>query len=165
MADPGFPRGGGANSKGGCEKLLFSQFFPQNSIKLKEFGPRRRAPLAAPPPRSANEHIDILLNTTDLQCYLRRKVCSQATKFSPSLITARNEVTKVMFLHLTFCSQGGVCLIACWDTTPPPRPGTPQSRHHPPPGAGTPPGGETATAADGMHPTGMHSCIILYLRI
>ena len=26
VADPGFPQGLGANSKGGCEKLLFSQF-------------------------------------------------------------------------------------------------------------------------------------------
>ena len=32
VADPGFPRGGDANSKGGCEKLLFSHF----SQKLHE---------------------------------------------------------------------------------------------------------------------------------
>ena len=36
VADPGFARGGGTNSKGGCEKLLFIQFFPK---KLHEFGP------------------------------------------------------------------------------------------------------------------------------
>ena len=36
--DPGFPRDGSANSKGGCEKLLFGQFFPKNCIKLNEFG-------------------------------------------------------------------------------------------------------------------------------
>ena len=36
-----------------------------------------------------------------------------------------------------FCSQGwGVCLSACWDTTPPHGPGTPQTRH--PTGPGTP---------------------------
>ena len=29
VADPAFPRDEGANSKGGCEKLLFSQFFPK----------------------------------------------------------------------------------------------------------------------------------------
>ena len=39
VAGPGFPQGGGANSKDGCEKLLFGQFFPKNCMKLKEFGP------------------------------------------------------------------------------------------------------------------------------
>ena len=71
------------------------------------------------------------------------------------LVTVRNEVAKVMFLHLSVCPQGGVCLSACWDTNPPPpgadppgsrhpleqtlppRADTPQCRH--PPGAGTPP--------------------------
>ena len=140
-----------------------------------------------------------------------------------------------MFLQASVCPQGGVCLSACWDTTPPehtppgvdtaqsrhppeqtypweqtpPRADTPWSRHPPeqtppqsrhpleqtPPGADNPPGsrhppgqtppgadtpqgehpppehtpptpphphppGETATAADGTHPTGMHSCCI-----
>ena len=40
MADQGFPRAGDTNSKGGCEKLLFSQFLPKNCMILKEFGPR-----------------------------------------------------------------------------------------------------------------------------
>ena len=31
---------GTAYSKGGCEKLLFGQFFPKNCAKLKEFEPR-----------------------------------------------------------------------------------------------------------------------------
>ena len=74
----------------------------------------------------------------------------------------------------SFCSQGGhVCLSACWDTHPLGR--HPLGRH--PPGY-TPPqqtpcpvhagihtprrpvhaGIDMATAADGMHPTGMHSC-------
>ena len=55
---------------------------------------------------------------------------------------------------LSFCPRGGVCLSACWDTTPlgggrhsSPRPGTPRSRYPPrsrlprtrhPPEAGTP---------------------------
>ena len=34
----------GANSKGGCEKLLFSQFFPKNCTKLKEFTTPRGPP-------------------------------------------------------------------------------------------------------------------------
>ena len=36
MADPGFPRVGAA--KGGREKLLFGQFFPENYTKKKEIG-------------------------------------------------------------------------------------------------------------------------------
>ena len=39
-ADPGFPRGGSTNSKGGYEELLLSQIFPKYCMKLKEFGPR-----------------------------------------------------------------------------------------------------------------------------
>ena len=50
-----------------------------------------------------------------------------------------------------------------------PRSRPPRSRHPPgadtpqeqtSPGADTPPPGETATAADGTHPTGMHSCLM-----
>ena len=148
------------------------------------------------------------------------------------VITVRNEVVKVMFLHLSVCPQGEVCLSACWDTTkpleqaPPLGAGTPRSRYPPgagkssweqaplgtgtckqaPPRAGTPreqappppgeqatplgsrhhpreqappwqqappweqaptplprasnPLQETATVADGTHPTGMHFCIV-----
>ena len=42
-----------------------------------------------------------------------------------------------------FCPRGGVCLSACWDTTPPPRPGTPQNQaplDQEPPQEQTPPG-------------------------
>ena len=73
-----------------------------------------------------------------------------------------------MFLQASVCPQEG-CLPQCmlgYHIPPPgsrhlPRadipPGadTPRSRH--PPGADTPLG-ETTTAADGRHPTGMHSC-------
>ena len=38
--------------------------------------------------------------------------------FCSQVITVRNEVAKVMFLHLYVCPQGGVCLSVCWDTTP-----------------------------------------------
>ena len=76
------------------------------------------------------------------------------------IFTVRNEVAKVMFLHVSviLSTGGGVCLSACWDTTtttPPPRTGTPlgagtpHSRHHP----------QMATVADGTHPTAMHSCM------
>ena len=61
----------------------------------------------------------------------------------------------------------GVCLSACWDTPPPAGtrqeqtpPGSRQptgSRHPPPPK-------QTATVAEGMHPTGMHSCLYYILN-
>ena len=56
-----------------------------------------------------------------------------------------------MFLHLSVIlfTGGGVCLSACWDA--PPREQTP-----PPPWEQIPPE-QTATVADGTHPTGMHS--------
>ena len=68
----------------------------------------------------------------------------------------------VMFLHLSviLSTGGGLCV---WQTPPgqtPPAGRHPLGRH--PPWANThleqshPP--ETATAADGTHPTGMHSC-------
>ena len=38
MADPGFPRGGGANSPGGRQHTILP-YFPKNCMKLKEFGP------------------------------------------------------------------------------------------------------------------------------
>ena len=39
MADPGFPRGGGANSPGGGRQHTILPCFPKNCMKLKEFGP------------------------------------------------------------------------------------------------------------------------------
>ena len=38
VADLGIPRGGGANSPGGCQHTI-SPKFPKNCMKLKEFGP------------------------------------------------------------------------------------------------------------------------------
>ena len=40
VADPGFHRVGGANSKGGCEKLLFSQFFQKTAWNWKNLDPK-----------------------------------------------------------------------------------------------------------------------------
>ena len=57
VADPGFPRGGGANPKGGGAKLLFGQFFRENCMKMKKFWARgggahpSRPPLDPPLPR------------------------------------------------------------------------------------------------------------------
>ena len=67
-----------------------------------------------------------------------------------------------------FCSQGEeVCLSACWDTPPPPEQTPHQSRH--PPGADTPPctvhAGRYGQQVDGMHPTGMQSCLLKLSRL
>ena len=41
VAGPGFPQGGRANSKGGCEKLLFCQFFPKKLHKIERIWTRQ----------------------------------------------------------------------------------------------------------------------------
>ena len=126
------------------------------------------------------------------------------------LLPSATKLRRLCFYwHLSVHGGGGVCLSACWDTTPPGA-DTPQRRHPPeqtPPGSRhaprsrhtpqeqtppwsrhthtphqeqtppeqtplpqeqTPPAPpqeqtplppDTATAADGTHPTGMHSCI------
>ena len=59
-----------------------------------------------------------------------------------------------MFLHLSVILStggGGVWFSACLDTTPP------RSRHPQPQ--------QMATVADGMHPTGMHSCYRLQMKL
>ena len=62
-----------------------------------------------------------------------------------------------MFFHLSCHSvhRGDVCLSACWDT---PTPWADTPRQTPLPGQTPPP--QMATAVDGTHPTGMHSCKI-----
>ena len=85
--------------------------------------------------------------------------------YTQTFITVRNKVAKVMFLHVSVCPRGeylGRC---------PPRPGTPSWEAHPlgstphlgstPPLEAHPPR-EMADAADGTHPTGMHSCSQCY---
>ena len=76
------------------------------------------------------------------------------------IVTVRNEVAKVIFLQACVCPQGGgpASVHAGIHTPPknPPQGKPPGSRH--PPEQTTPPPRETATAADGTHPTGMHSC-------
>ena len=109
------------------------------------------------------------------------------------LVTVRNDIAKVMFLHLSVCPQGGVPGAGTpWDQVHPARPGTPQDQVYPPrtrytlwdkvppqtrypprdqvhphptppdqvhplPLGQVHPRQETATVADGTHPTGMHS--------
>ena len=48
VADPGFPRGGCANYKGGGANLLFLPIFPKNCMKLKKFGLRGARPWHPP---------------------------------------------------------------------------------------------------------------------
>ena len=78
------------------------------------------------------------------------------------LLTVRNSSCgKVMFSQVSVCPQGRRC-------TPPG--GHPLGRHPPgrqtdtpwadTPQADTPPQRQKATAADGTHPTGMHSCCL-----
>ena len=77
-----------------------------------------------------------------------------------SMFTVRNSsCRKVMFSQVSVCPRGGSC------TSPMARHHTPLGRHpgqtpHPPARhpLGRHPPGQTATAADGTHPTGMHSC-------
>ena len=73
-----------------------------------------------------------------------------------SIFTVRNEVAKVMSLHLCVCPQGGCGIRACTEAdTPHPGTDTPWEQT-PPSGANTPqeqtPPQQTATAADGTHP-------------
>ena len=51
VADPGFPRGGGANSPGGGANIRFCHIFPKTAWNWKNLGPRGRgrASLAPPP--------------------------------------------------------------------------------------------------------------------
>ena len=79
-----------------------------------------------------------------------------------------------MFLHLSVShsvhkggvyvsgsGRVGVCLwVQVWGVTSPPGIDIPLVRHIPFLGRHPPPP-ETATAVDGMHPTGMHSCYSL----
>ena len=51
VADPGFPRGGSANSRGGHQHTNLP-YFPEKCMKLKEFGPPGGRP-SRPPLRSA----------------------------------------------------------------------------------------------------------------
>ena len=48
VADPGFPRGGGANSPGGAN-IRFCQIFPKTAWNWKKLGPEGRAPPLDPP--------------------------------------------------------------------------------------------------------------------
>ena len=42
VADPGFPRRGGANPRVPGKNLLFGKIFAENGMKMKEIGQRER---------------------------------------------------------------------------------------------------------------------------
>ena len=67
-----------------------------------------------------------------------------------AFVTGRNEVVaKVIFLHLSvILFTGGVCLNACWDTSPP------RSRHPPGPGRHQPPRDQADPPRPGRTPPG-----------
>ena len=79
-------------------------------------------------------------------CWVFAFVFTFAFAYFKSIFTVRNEVAKVMFLHLSVILSTGGGLSA------PVHAGihTPLGRHPPE---------QTATAADGTHPTGMYSCL------
>ena len=54
VADPGFPRGGGATLRG-CQYTILPNF-PKNCMKLKEFGPQGAPVPHTPLLRSATDH-------------------------------------------------------------------------------------------------------------
>ena len=79
-----------------------------------------------------------------------KMIFSAACRSCHIYITVRNEVAKVMFSQVSVCllqggvpGSGGGGIPACTEADPP---------------------GEMATAADGTHPTGMHSCLIIDFR-
>ena len=92
-----------------------------------------------------------------------RELNSHNNKQVLKFITGRNEVVaKVIFLHLSvILFTGGVCLSACWDTTPPPRtrqtspgPGRPPQTRQTPPRPGRPPPGPGRPPRDQADPPG-----------
>ena len=118
----------------------------------------------------------------DVRFYLND--CNTEIETKKLFFTTRNEVGARLCFHrrVWFCSQGGVCLSACWDATPqeqtPPGTDTPWSRHpldqaiprsrHPlsprpgtppgadPPGPGRPPPGTEHAGRHGQREGGTH---------
>ena len=82
------------------------------------------------------------------------------------IFTVRNEVTKVIFSQPCVCPQGeGSASVHAGIQPPPPGPDSPGPDtpwDQTPPWADNPPPEETATAADSTHPTGMHSCCLMW---
>ena len=108
-------------------------------------------------------------------------VLSSVSEHITQSLPSATKLRRLCFLYLSVCPQGGVSASVHAGIPPPPPgagtplgAGTPQSRH--PRRAGTPqsrppgtrhppsrhPPQQTATVADGTHPTGMHSCFLKF---
>ena len=69
--------------------------------------------------RSANNANFVIKNLTRNYAMIL-KLFIWLDEIKQTIITVRNEVAKVMFLHVSvILSTEGVCLSACWNTTPP----------------------------------------------
>ena len=65
--DPGFPRGGGANSEEGGRQHTILPNFPKNCMKLKEFGPPEGTRVPRGPLRSATDiHVCLCSHRADI---------------------------------------------------------------------------------------------------
>ena len=122
--------------------------------------------------------VSVMLIRRGLPFWYRRHSIDIMLKLACPFFPPANKVcSKVIFLHLfVILFTGGVCLSACWDTSPPweQTPPPPRTRHppwsRPPPGADSPPTptpgapgaehtGRYGQQAGGTHPTGMQSCL------
>ena len=133
-------------------KVLHVSGFKELQITIKTFSPQRRYILRLLKITYVTSWIQSLPSATKL-----RRLCFNTCQ--------------------SFCSQGGLPqwmlgyhplgVVIPREQTPPPPEQAPSTREQTPPRAGTPwirhppgPGTplQTATVADGTHPTGMHSC-------
>ena len=86
-------------------------------------------------------------------------------QFVTVLLPSATKLRRLCFYTCLSLSTGGVCLSACRDATPWEQalPGTrhPPRNQAPAPARDQAPPEQTATVADGTHPTGMHSCYLI----
>ena len=97
-----------------------------------------------------------------LKVSLKKAVRVNETSVSPYLSISLPSATVVaerLCFHKRLSAHRGE-VYTPWADTPFPRQIPPPTRQTPPPWPDTTPNHETATSADGTHPTGMHSCSI-----
>ena len=87
MADPGFPRRGGANPQGGGANLLFCPNFPENCMKMKEFGPRGGGARPWRPPLDPPMTIDYKIKCRYAKGGNRAQICNPIDEFDKILIS------------------------------------------------------------------------------
>ena len=89
VADPGFPRGGGANRKGGGGNLLFCQICSKNCMKMKKIGLRGARPLRPPWIRQC-----IIISES-----LQKSCCGQKPPNSRNEVILHSEVRTIAVCH------------------------------------------------------------------